>query len=47
MKKGVHTAILCLTHRCNLNCIYCFEQKGANHELTFSVACKCIDEMET
>jgi uncharacterized protein len=45
MKKEVHTAILCLTHRCNLNCIYCFEQKDANHELTFSVACECIDEI--
>ena len=45
MKQNVHIAILCLTHRCNLNCIYCFEQKDCKHELSFDVACKCVDEI--
>lgn len=45
MEKNIHTAILCLTHRCNLNCVYCFEQKDGTHELSFDVACRCVDEI--
>lgn len=45
MKPNVHTAILCLTHRCNLNCVYCFEKKDVSHELSFEVASKCVDEI--
>ena len=45
MKKDIHTAILCLTHRCNLNCVYCFEQKDGTHELSFDMACRCVDEI--
>ena len=45
MRGRIHTAILCLTHKCNLNCIYCFEKKDSKHELSFSIACKCVDEI--
>lgn len=45
MKNNVHTAILCLTHRCNLNCVYCFENKDNMHELSYDVACRCVDEI--
>lgn len=45
MRSQVHTAILCLTHRCNLNCVYCFENKDGNHELLYDTACQCVDEI--
>lgn len=45
MRQNIHTAILCLTHRCNLNCVYCFENKDVNHELSFNKARKCIDQI--
>lgn len=38
MRPKIYTSILCLTHRCNLNCVYCFENKDGNHELTFDTA---------
>ena len=45
MKPQVHIAILCLTHRCNLNCVYCFENKDGNHELLYDTACQCVDKI--
>ena len=45
MINNAHIAILCLTHSCNLNCVYCFEKKDSTHELTFEVACQCVDEI--
>lgn len=45
MIPQVHIAILCLTHRCNLNCVYCFENKDGNHELSFETACQCVDKI--
>ena len=45
MERAQHTAILCLTHRCNLNCIYCFEKKDNSHEMSLSIAIKCVDDI--
>lgn len=45
MENNMHTAILCLTHSCNLDCIYCFEKKDGKHEMTLSVACDCVDRI--
>lgn len=46
-KTRLHTAVLCLTHRCNLNCVYCFENKDSGHEMSEKVAFKCIDRIVT
>lgn len=43
--RKYYTIPLCLTHRCNLNCIYCFEKHDADHEMTFDTAIKCIKEV--
>lgn len=43
--RQYYTIPLCLTHRCNLNCVYCFEKHDANHEMTFDTAIKCIGEV--
>lgn len=45
MRSNTHTAILCLTHKCNLNCVYCFEKKDGNHELSLDTARKCVDKI--
>lgn len=45
MKANAHTAILCLTHRCNLNCVYCFEKKDHTHEMSLDVAYHCVDDI--
>lgn len=38
-----YTIPLCLTHKCNLNCIYCFEKHDSTHEMSYETAVKCID----
>ena len=38
MSPKIYTSILCLTHRCHLNCVYCFENKDGTHALTFDTA---------
>lgn len=38
-----YTIPLCLTHRCNLNCIYCFEKHDSRHEMTYETAIGCVD----
>jgi len=45
MERARHIAVLCLTHRCNLNCIYCFEKKDTSHEMTRSIAIRCVDDI--
>lgn len=42
---NTHTAIICLTHRCNLDCVYCFETKDAHHELSMNMAFHCVDDI--
>lgn len=33
---------ICLTHRCNLNCIYCYQTHDSHHEMTLDTAKECI-----
>lgn len=44
-ERKYYTIPLCLTHRCNLNCIYCFEKHDADHEITLDTAIRCIQEV--
>ena len=34
---------LCLTHSCNLNCIYCYQKHDPQKRMSFETAKKCID----
>ena len=34
---------LCLTHNCNLNCIYCYQTHDTQKHMSFETAKKCID----
>lgn len=40
---NTHTIPICLTHRCNLNCIYCFQKHDNQHEMTYETCKSCID----
>lgn len=42
MKKNYYTVPLCLTHRCNLRCVYCYQTHDGNHEMTIETAQNCI-----
>lgn len=42
-KSQYYTIPLCLTHRCNLNCIYCFEKHDSEHEMSYETAVNSID----
>src|SRR5699024_10778466 len=33
----------CLTHNCNLDCVYCYQQHDTNMRMEFATARKCID----
>lgn len=44
MKEKNHfTVSLCLTHKCNLDCVYCFQKHDKENEMSFQTAQKCID----
>ncbi len=43
--KLYYTVSLCLTHRCNLNCVYCFEEHDSEHEMTYRIAMGCVDQV--
>ena len=43
--KLYYTVPLCLTHRCNLNCVYCFEKHDGEHEMTCETAMECVDQV--
>ncbi len=43
--KSYYTIPLCLTHRCNLNCVYCFEKHDGEHEMTYETAVGCVDQV--
>lgn len=34
---------ICVTHNCNLNCIYCYQKHDTNNRMTLDTAKKCID----
>lgn len=39
-----YTIPLCLTHRCNLDCVYCYQQHDSQHEMSYETAIQCIDK---
>lgn len=44
IKKGIRfSPSLCLTHSCNLNCIYCYQSHDGNNRMSFDTAKKTID----
>lgn len=44
IKKGIRfSPSLCLTHTCNLDCIYCYQNHDGNNRMTFETACESID----
>lgn len=46
IRKGIRfSPSLCLTHNCNLNCIYCYQHHDTNNRMSFETACRCIDEI--
>ena len=34
---------LCVTHNCNLNCVYCYQKHDTNNRMSFDIAKKSID----
>ena len=42
-RKRIHPT-LCITHRCNLDCIYCYQNHDSN-DMSFDTAKKCIDNI--
>ena len=48
LKDGFSTSYnptLCVTHRCNLSCIYCYQKMKDSSSMTFDIAKKCIDDI--
>ncbi|MBP1546784.1 MAG: 4Fe-4S cluster-binding domain-containing protein [Oscillospiraceae bacterium] len=44
IRKGIRfSPSICLTHSCNLDCIYCYQKHDGNNRMSFETACKCID----
>lgn len=44
IKKGIRfSPSLCLTHSCNLDCVYCYQEHDGNNRMSYETACKCID----
>ena len=36
---------LCVTHRCNLSCVYCYQNNKSNARMTIDTAKKCTDDI--
>ena len=44
IKKGIRfSPSLCVTHSCNLDCIYCYQTHDGNNRMSYETACKSID----
>lgn len=44
LKKGIRfSPSLCVTHSCNLDCIYCYQNHDSNRRMSYETACKSID----
>ena len=44
IKKGVRfSPSLCVTHCCNLDCVYCYQNHDGNNRMSYEIACDCID----
>lgn len=37
--------VLCVTHMCNLDCVYCYQKHDPNHRMSFETACACINDI--
>lgn len=40
-----YSPVLCVTHMCNLDCDYCYQNHDPNHRMTFETACACINNI--
>ncbi len=44
IKKGIRfSPSLCVTHSCNLDCVYCYQTHDNMNRMSFETACKSID----
>lgn len=44
LRKGLRfSPTLCVTHSCNLDCVYCYQAHDGGHRMSLEVACGCID----
>lgn len=44
IRKGVRfSPSLCVTHNCNLDCVYCYQKHDSNNRMSYETACRCID----
>ncbi|MBQ6775516.1 MAG: 4Fe-4S cluster-binding domain-containing protein [Synergistaceae bacterium] len=44
MKKKIRfSPTICVTHNCNLNCVYCYQKHDSKSRMPYSVAQKCVD----
>ena len=34
---------ICVTHNCNLDCVYCYQKHDTNNRMTLDTAKSCID----
>lgn len=48
-KRDIHSTsfspTLCVTHRCNLSCVYCYQTEKNSGRMTLDTAKKCIDDI--
>lgn len=47
MEKKRFLPVICVTHNCNLNCVYCYQKHDSKSRMTFDTAQKCIDDIFT
>ena len=46
VRTGInYSPVICLTHMCNLDCVYCYQKHDPNHRMSYETACKCIDDI--
>lgn len=43
MKKNRFLPTICVTHNCNLDCVYCYQNHDTNNRMNFETAKKCLD----
>lgn len=41
----IFSPTLCVTHRCNLNCVYCYQKNKEFNTMDFSTGTHCIDDI--
>lgn len=44
-KKHTYNPSLCLTHHCNLNCIYCYQKHDKTSKMDYITAKECINDI--